>query len=54
MEVDNKRRHSEDELKQEAVKKIKSQEPNYAYLETVVREKLDFDSEKICCITLSP
>lgn len=54
MEVDKKRRHSENELKQEVVKKIKSPKPNYAYLETVVREKLDFDSEKICCITLSP
>ncbi|EJS43903.1 sad1p [Saccharomyces arboricola H-6] len=54
MEIDNKRRHSEDEPKQEAAKKVKSQEPKYAYLETVVREKLDFDSEKICCITLSP
>lgn len=54
MEIDNKRRHSEDELKQETVKRVKSQEPNYAYLETVIREKLDFDSEKICCVTLSP
>ncbi|CAI4061028.1 hypothetical protein SKDZ_06G0690 [Saccharomyces kudriavzevii ZP591] len=54
MKIDHKRRFSANEPKQEAVKKVKSQEPDYAYLETVVREKIDFDSEKICCITLSP
>ncbi|CAI1970778.1 hypothetical protein SEUBUCD646_0F00660 [Saccharomyces eubayanus] len=53
MEIGNKRRDSEDGQKQEVVKRVKSQEPNYAYLETVIREKLDFDSEKICCVTLS-
>lgn len=35
------------------VKRVKVNEPSYAFLETINRKKLDFDAEKACSVTLS-